>query len=175
MAVPACGARNKGVDKICHSCSAAQPDDVQFEQVAQETLIQDEQLIAQAKAGPDVHCPFCGTRNSSKADQCSQCLADLSEAKAREAGQVVGAHQKNAAPDVACSFCGTMNSAAARALRALRRGAAQAAPDRRARSCGQTPGKTGHRHVQNGPFCAVWPFGIGGGGLYCGDGSQQPH
>jgi predicted nucleic acid-binding Zn ribbon protein len=111
---PACGARNKGVDKICHSCSAAQPADVQFEQVAQETLIQDEQLIAQAKAGPDLHCPFCGTRNASTAEQCSQCLADLSEAKAREAGQVVGAHQKNAVPDVACSFCGTMNSGTAR-------------------------------------------------------------
>lgn len=110
---PACGTRNKGIDKICRNCGAAQPDDVQFEQVAQETLIEDEKLIAQAKAGPDVHCPFCGTRNSAAADQCSQCLADLSEAKAREAGQVVGAHQKNAVPDVACSFCGSMNSGTA--------------------------------------------------------------
>jgi ribosomal protein L40E len=110
---PSCGSRNKGIDKICRNCSAAQPDDVQFEQVAQETLIKDEALIAQAKAGPDVHCPFCGTRNPATADQCSQCLADLTEAKAREAGQVVGAHQKNAVPDVACSFCGAMNSGTA--------------------------------------------------------------
>ncbi|WP_420643129.1 zinc-ribbon domain-containing protein [Candidatus Leptofilum sp.] len=106
---PACGTRNKGVDKICRNCGAAQPDDVQFEQVAQESLIQDEKLIAQAAAGPDVHCPFCGTRNPATASQCSQCLADLTEAKAREAGQVVGAHQKKAVPDVACTHCGAMN------------------------------------------------------------------
>ncbi|MFZ1401388.1 MAG: zinc finger protein, partial [Candidatus Promineifilaceae bacterium] len=110
---PSCGTRNKGVDKMCRSCGAAQPDDVQFEQVAQEALIQDEKLIAQAKAGPDVHCPFCGTRNPATADQCSQCLADLSDAKAREAGQMVGAHQKSAVPDVACSFCGAMNAGTA--------------------------------------------------------------
>lgn len=110
---PSCGTRNKGIDKICRNCGAPQPADVQFEQVAQETLIQDEQVIAQAKAGPDVHCPFCGTRNPSTANQCSQCLADLTEAKAREAGQVVGAHQDKAVPDVACSFCGTMNSGTA--------------------------------------------------------------
>ncbi|MCB8981658.1 MAG: zinc ribbon domain-containing protein [Ardenticatenaceae bacterium] len=110
---PACGTRNKGIDKICRNCGAPQPADVQFEQVAQEQLIQDEQVIAQAQAGPDVHCPFCGTRNPATADQCSQCLADLTEAKAREAGQVVGAHQDKAVPDVACSFCGTMNSGTA--------------------------------------------------------------
>lgn len=106
---PACGSRNKGVDKICRNCSAAQPDDVQFEQVAQESLIQDEKLIAQAAAGPDVHCPFCGTRNAATATQCSQCLADLTDAQARDSGKVVGAHQKKAVPDVACTHCGSMN------------------------------------------------------------------
>ena len=125
---PSCGTRNKGIDKVCRNCGAPQPDDVQFEQVAQEELIQDEKLIAQAKAGPDVHCPFCGTRNPATADQCSQCLADLSEAKAREAGQVVGAHQKSAVPDVACSFCGAMNSGTA--LHCVHCGAALPKPDR---------------------------------------------
>ncbi|MCA9918279.1 MAG: zinc ribbon domain-containing protein [Anaerolineales bacterium] len=125
---PSCGTRNKGIDKICRNCGAPQPEGVQFEQVAQETLIQDENLIAQAKAGPDVHCPFCGTRNPATAEQCSQCLADLSDAKARQAGQVVGAHQKHAVSDVACSFCGTMN--AGTALHCINCGAALPKPER---------------------------------------------
>ncbi len=106
---PACGSRNKGIDKICRNCSAAQPEDVTFEQAAQETLIVDEKVIAQAKAGADIHCPFCGTRNPAKATHCSQCLAELSEATARESGKIVGAHQKKAVPDVACTHCGAMN------------------------------------------------------------------
>lgn len=125
---PACGTRNKGTDKICRSCGAAQPDDVAFEQVAQETFIEDEKLIAEAKAGPDVHCPFCGTRNPATASQCSQCLADLTEAKAREAGQVLGAHQNKAVPDVACTHCGSMNPGTA--LHCTHCGAALPKPER---------------------------------------------
>jgi ribosomal protein L40E len=82
---------------------------VQFEQVAQETLIEDEKLIEQVKAGADIHCPFCGTRNPATATHCSQCLAELSEGTARQSGKVVGAHQKKAVPDVACTHCGAMN------------------------------------------------------------------
>ena len=110
---PACGTRNKGIDKICRNCSAAQPEDVEFEQVAQEALIKDEKIIEQAKAGADIHCPFCGTRNVATAVQCSQCLADLTEAQARAAGQVLGSHQNKAVPDVACAHCGTLNSGTA--------------------------------------------------------------
>ena len=54
---PNCGTRNKGTAKLCVNCATAQPADVEFEQVAQETLIEDEALIAKAKAGPDIHCP----------------------------------------------------------------------------------------------------------------------
>lgn len=125
---PACGTRNKGIDKICRNCSAAQPNDVQFEQVAQETLIKDEKLIAQAKVGADVHCPFCGTRNPITAEQCSQCLADLTEAKARESGQVLGAHQSKTVPEVACTHCGSMNPGTA--LHCTHCGAALPKPDR---------------------------------------------
>lgn len=106
---PACSTRNKGVDKICRNCGAAQPEDVEFEQVAQETLIEDEKLIKQAQAGADVHCPFCGTRNPATATQCSQCLAELGEATIRESGQVVGAYQQKPVPDVICTHCGTAN------------------------------------------------------------------
>lgn len=125
---PACGTRNKGIDKICRNCGAAQPKDVQFEQVAQETLIKDEKVIEKAKAGADIHCPFCGTRNPATATQCSQCLADLSDGAAREAGGVVGAHQNKAVPDVACTHCGAMNPGTAQQCSQC--GAALPKPDR---------------------------------------------
>ena len=106
---PACGTRNKGVDKICRNCGAAQPKDVAFEQVAQESLIEDEKIIAQVQAGADVHCGFCGTRNPATATHCSQCMAELGEGSIRDSGQIVGAHQSKPVPDVVCSHCGTAN------------------------------------------------------------------
>lgn len=87
------------------------PDDVEFEQPAAENLISDEQKIARAEAGPDIHCPFCGARNPAGATQCGQCMADLSEGARRERGRVVGVHRDQPAPDVACPYCGAMNPA----------------------------------------------------------------
>lgn len=110
---PFCGTRNPGIQKKCSNCGSPQPKDVQFEQVAQETFIEDENLIEQAKAGPDIHCPYCGTRNPAEATTCSNCMGDLTDAAAREQGQVLGQHQKEAKPDVACPYCGTMNPATA--------------------------------------------------------------
>ncbi len=127
---PACGTRNKGTDKICRNCSAAQPEDVEFTQAAQESFIEDEALINRAKAGADVHCPFCGTRNPITAEQCSQCLADLTEAKARESGKVLGSHRDKSVPDVACAHCGSMNSGTA--LHCTHCGAALPKPNRAA-------------------------------------------
>ncbi|MCP4416429.1 MAG: hypothetical protein GY805_07395, partial [Chloroflexi bacterium] len=106
---PACNTRNKGIDKICHNCAAAQPTDVKFEQVVQETLIEDERVIAQAKSGADVHCGFCGTRNVATATHCSQCMAELNEGTIRESGHVMGAHQQKPVVDVICSHCSTPN------------------------------------------------------------------
>jgi len=108
---PYCDAKNKGSDKKCHSCAAAQPDDVQFEQMAQDEIITDETTIAKAKAGADIHCAYCGTRNSAETAVCEQCGADLSEGAARQAGQVVGAHRTEAAAPIACRYCGTENPA----------------------------------------------------------------
>jgi len=110
---PNCGSRNPGTKTICSNCAAPQPENVQFEQVAQEELITDEKLIARAKTGSDVHCPFCGTRNPAGAVQCSACFGDLSEASARQTGQTVGAHTTKPVPDVPCPHCGTMNSGTA--------------------------------------------------------------
>jgi ribosomal protein L40E len=110
---PQCGSRNPGTQKICANCSAAQPAKVEFHQAAQEELITDEKEIERAKAGPDVHCAFCGARNAADAEKCSQCGADLATATARESGQVLGALQTGPAPQIACLQCGTLNDATA--------------------------------------------------------------
>lgn len=110
---PFCGTRNPGPNKKCSNCGSPQPEDVQFEQAAQETFVEDEKLIEKAKAGPDVHCPYCGTRNPAGAATCSNCMGDLTDAAAREQGKVLGKHRREAGPDVACPYCGTMNPATA--------------------------------------------------------------
>ena len=89
---PFCETQNPGPIKSCTSCGAPQPDDVEFLQVDEEkfNFIKDEALIRMAKAGPDIHCPFCGTRNSGTAKLCSKCGGELSlGGKARATGQKV--------------------------------------------------------------------------------------
>lgn len=110
---PACGHKNSGIDEKCASCQAPQPEDVVFEQPAQEKLIKDKEVIDRAQAGPDIHCPYCGTRNPATATHCSQCGGDLREGAARATGSALGAHRRQAAPDVACPYCGTKNPATA--------------------------------------------------------------
>lgn len=127
---PACGHKNLGTDEKCTSCQAPQPDDVVFEQPAQEKLLKDEQVIARAKAGPDIHCPYCGTRNPATATHCTQCGGDLTDGVARAKGITVGAHRRKAAPDVACPYCGTMNPAAASTCQNCGASLAVAAPKR---------------------------------------------
>lgn len=138
---PACGTRNQGTDKICVSCGAPQPDDVQFEQPAQEEFISDEAVIEQAQQGPDVHCPYCGTRNPAGATTCSQCLADLTDAEKRESGRVVGAHHDEPVPDVKCASCGAMNPATAR--RCSQCGATLSKPGAKAAPSPQPAAKSG--------------------------------
>jgi hypothetical protein len=111
---PQCGTRNLGTDKTCTSCGRAQPKRVAFEQAAEAELIEDAGEIARAKAGPDVHCAYCGARNVAGAERCSQCGADLGSAEARASGQVVGAYRSGGAPPVTCPRCGTENHPNAR-------------------------------------------------------------
>ncbi len=110
---PSCGTRNPGTANLCTNCQAPMPTDVQFEQAAEDKLITDAARIEAAKGGPDIHCPFCGARNTATATTCVQCMADLTEGVKREKGQVIGAHRAKPAPDVACPACGTMNPASA--------------------------------------------------------------
>ena len=108
---PRCETRNPGSSKACASCGAAQPAKVTFQQAAEEKLIADKDEIARAKAGPDVHCAFCGARNAAGAERCSQCGADLDSATARENGQVLGAFRDGPAKQIKCPNCGTLNPA----------------------------------------------------------------
>ena len=108
---PACRQKNRGASKKCTSCQAPQPEDVVFEQPSQEQLLTDEQAIAQAQKGPDIHCAYCGTRNSADLTHCLQCGGDLTEGTIRETGGTLGTHRPQAVPDVDCDYCGTMNPA----------------------------------------------------------------
>ena len=110
---PNCQTRNPGPQKTCGGCGAAQPENVVFESAVQDELIADEKEIARAKAGPDVHCAFCGARNPAGTTVCTQCGADLSEGKARTSGAVVGALRTEPVAELSCPSCGAANPAAA--------------------------------------------------------------
>ncbi|HET9589363.1 MAG TPA: zinc ribbon domain-containing protein, partial [Anaerolineales bacterium] len=105
---PNCGTRNKGGVKTCENCGAPQPENVQFELPSEQKIVTDEAVIKAARAGADIHCGFCGTRNPATAETCSQCGADLKEGKARQAGRIMQAPPLQ--PKVIkCDNCGTEN------------------------------------------------------------------
>lgn len=108
---PHCSTRNPGPFKFCAACGAPQPPDVQFEQIPESQLLTDEATAKAANAGADLHCGYCGARNPAGAKLCSQCNADMSTAKAREAGRVVGSYAPpGAQPQTApCPACGQPN------------------------------------------------------------------
>lgn len=76
---PYCETQNPGPIKTCTSCGAPQPDEVEFLQVDEDkfNFIKDEALIRMAMAGPDIHCPYCGTRNPADAELCSNCGGEI--------------------------------------------------------------------------------------------------
>ena len=130
-----CGTINPGPAKSCQSCGAPQPEDQQFELPPQQELVSAEVEIKRAKVGPDIHCAYCGARNSADAEICVQCGAPLAEGTARAAGAVLGAAQTESVPDVACPSCGAKNPGTATKCRACgaaltRRSAAERAAPR---------------------------------------------
>jgi ribosomal protein L40E len=106
---PKCSSRNPGSVKTCQGCGAPQPEDVKFVQAAGEVATQDEALSKIAAQGPDIHCPFCGTRNPGSAKICSQCGGDLVQGIRRESGGVVGAYKPEPVKKIACQNCGAEN------------------------------------------------------------------
>ena len=108
-----CGTKNPGLQETCKACGAAMPVEQQFEKPAEGQLITDKEKIEQAKKGADIHCPFCGARNTGDAKVCVNCGGDLTKGQKREAGQVVGAYAPQTNVKVKCPACGTENAASA--------------------------------------------------------------
>ncbi len=106
---PKCGTVNPGPVKLCNGCGAAQPVDVKFEQTSHQELITDETAKVKAKAGADIHCPYCGTRNPADAKVCIQCGGDLVKGIKREQGRVLGAYTTGPAEVIKCPRCGAEN------------------------------------------------------------------
>lgn len=106
---PNCRGENLGSVRSCETCGAPQPEDVEFHKPARQELVTDAEKIAQAEAGADIHCPYCGTRNPAPATACKQCGGDLAEGKRRAAGRVVAAFEPGDAGQVTCPQCGTSN------------------------------------------------------------------
>ena len=70
---PNCQTRNPGPKKSCTTCGSPQPENVVFVQADHEIMISDKEEIRKAKKGADIHCPYCGTRNSNDVKICIQC------------------------------------------------------------------------------------------------------
>lgn len=109
---PNCNTKNPGPQKTCISCGHPQPEDVVFIKAEQDILLTGQKEIAQAASGPDVHCPYCGTRNLSSAKICTQCGGDLIGARSRQSGQTLGAYQDKDRR-IACPNCGIENQSSA--------------------------------------------------------------
>ena len=53
---PNCNTRNKGFDKTCVNCGAAQPENVQFEAPAEKKFVSEEKAEELRARGADIHC-----------------------------------------------------------------------------------------------------------------------
>lgn len=108
---PKCGIRNPGSRSTCNGCGAPQPDHVEFHTPASAQIIEDEERLARATAGPDMHCPYCNARNLADATLCPQCGGDLTDAAVRNRGQVLGALHTDPDATFQCRVCGMENPA----------------------------------------------------------------
>jgi predicted nucleic acid-binding Zn ribbon protein len=106
--------------KTCENCGAPQPENVQFEQPAEQKFVTEENELKAAKAGPDIHCGFRGARNPANAAVCSQCGGDLAEGKRRQAGREMGP-APTAPKTVTCTKCGSENPGSERVCRSVAR------------------------------------------------------
>ncbi len=104
---PQCNSRNPGPAGSCVSCGAPQPENVEFVAPAERKFVQDEKALKHAKAGADIICGFCDTRNPATAETCSQCGADLGEGEQRKAGGEV--RQREAVKSIQCPNCEAEN------------------------------------------------------------------
>jgi ribosomal protein L40E len=110
---PNCQSNNPGPQKTCQNCGSPQPTDVTFHLPGEAKLKTDEATAQLAAAGPDIHCPYCNSRNPGNATECAQCGGDLTGGTRRQTGQVVGAFSTVPGPQVTCANCGHLNPASA--------------------------------------------------------------
>ena len=86
-----CGGKNPGPEKLCVHCGASIDEQEQFELPETQEFITDEEELKKAAAGPDIHCPYCETRNPAGSTVCKQCGGSLAEGVVRASGHIVGA------------------------------------------------------------------------------------
>ncbi len=86
-----CGGKNPGPEKLCIHCGASLDEQDQFELPEAQEFITDAEELKKAAAGPDIHCPYCETRNPAGSTVCKQCGGSLAEGQVRARGHVVGA------------------------------------------------------------------------------------
>jgi hypothetical protein len=86
-----CGGKNPGPEKLCIHCGASIDEQEQFELPETQEFVTDAEELKKAAAGPDIHCPYCETRNPAGSTVCKQCGGSLAEGEVRAAGHVVGA------------------------------------------------------------------------------------
>jgi len=86
-----CGGKNPGPEKLCIHCGASLDEQDQFELPETQEFITDAEELKKAAAGPDIHCPYCETRNPAGSTVCKQCGGSLAEGEARARGHIVGA------------------------------------------------------------------------------------
>ena len=108
---PSCQTTNPGTEKVCQNCGMPQPEEVGFEIGSGEKII--AQSRAEEKKQPDIHCPYCGSRNPADAKICSQCGGNIEEGLKRKSGQVLGAYSDKEPEKITCPNCGFQNNARA--------------------------------------------------------------
>ena len=107
---PNCKTTNPGPDKSCLSCGAPQPVDIEFKQASLSEFITNSEEIEAIKLGPDIHCPYCGTRNPSDNETCFECGGKLIGGEKRIEGQVIGSYKSSTqSKGIKCPSCGSPN------------------------------------------------------------------
>lgn len=103
-----CGTINPGMKRVCTNCGAPISKNDKFELPDQQELITDKGKLEEAKKGPGIHCPYCNVLNPAGTKFCIQCGGDIEAGLARQAGEVLGAHETAAVPDKPCPSCGQL-------------------------------------------------------------------
>ncbi len=104
-----CDGENPGPRQFCNACGAPQPANVEFHQPVGAIFLTKPDEIEAAKAGADIHCPYCAARNPATSTFCGACGGSLAEGEKRTTGKILGAPNTGEALPNICPSCGTHN------------------------------------------------------------------